>query len=161
MRTSSKKQPRFCQDTRRVARTARRAAWHAFIAADEAWRRSCAAKARTTTPVTRWENGFERSGWTGSSFIIRESSFAPTVRPGSPILRQADEYGAAIGTPALSGHRRIASLDQKLYNCRRVVWRILSAVNTSKITLVRLMRKEVISCYPHGGMIAGHSEFLD
>ncbi len=23
------------------------------------------------------------------------------------------------------------------------------------------MRKEVISCYPHGGMIAGHSEFLD
>jgi len=37
----------------------------------------------------------------------------------------------------------------------------VSAVNTSEITRVRLMRKEIVSCLPHGRMITGYSKFLD
>ena len=37
----------------------------------------------------------------------------------------------------------------------------MSAVNTSEITRVRLMRKEIVSCLPHGRMITGYSKFLD
>src|SRR5271157_1745587 len=79
-------------------------------------------------------------------------------RPSSVTLTNIEQPLEPLRYPLIA---RIASLDQKLHNCRRVVWRVLSAVNTSEITLVRLMRKEVFSCLPHGRMIARHSEFLD